>query len=265
MWTMFHVFFHVFLSSTILRKIQCCPTPILSPVAAFVSKHRVSAKVSQTREEGEIDSSIKASGLSVCALGILIAWHYWPYLLSWNFTLDFSNTMRFWLFSPISAPALLVSFPFLWLFISYAFLWTLDILIKICTTHAVFSPRLLSFIYSCLLKVKMLYTISVTPTSKGLWDWDLKLLNLVSTNSYSWWLVFLRARGSLILRFYFIDLYLWKKLGSNLELLFSRKDLHFLLPEPKNTINLGPFEHFQAAGSPWVSQVQQIYPALVKI
>lgn len=130
--------------------------------------------------------------------------------------------------------------------------------LKIFITNAVFSPWLLSFIFSCLLKVYILFQ-----QSQGLWDceWNFWILFLLL------FLVacFLEGQGI----FYEFDVIIYwslfvnktkqnkTPLGPNLELLFSVKNSHFLLCEPKNTVNL-TLSTFKVTGLPWMSQVQQI-------
>lgn len=109
--------------------------------------------------------------------------------------------------------------------------WIFSRKLKIFITHAVFSPWLLSFIFSCLLKVYVLFQQSQELLDCELNFWILFIpLFLVAC--------FLVGQGI----FYEFDvifywsLFVKRTLGPNLELLFSVKNLHFLLCEPKNML-----------------------------
>lgn len=144
----------------ILKKIQGLHSPIISFVTASVGKYRsVCKSQSNKRSLNWVLNPVVflCSWVPACLL-ICVPWFS-------NITLSQSFPQflhQSYLFVPFWGNSLLLMLSFK--------VWIFSRNLKIFITHMVFSPWLLSFIFSCLLKVYILFQ-----QSQGLWT---KLLNL---------------------------------------------------------------------------------------
>ena len=235
----------------ILKKIQGLHSPIISFVTAAVGKYNSVCKSVKQEKKFKL-TTVLNSVVFLCSwvpasLLICVPW-FSNTILSQSFPQFLHQS---YLFVPFWGNSLLLMLSFK--------VWIFSRKLKVFITHAVFSPWLLSFIFSCLLKVYILFQQSQRLLDCELNFWILFIpLFLVAC--------FLVGQGI----FYEFDVILYwslfvkRTLGPNLELLFSVKNLHFLLCEPKNIVNL-TLGTFKVIGLPWISQVQQIHPKLDKM